>query len=173
MATAATRPTEDRATLAARVAELRNGSAMGFREIAAEMGLSRSYVSTLYHDPTGEKEKVRKTQYAGRCDECGRPTSGSNGREKAPPRCRYCVQGTTPPESRLPPDVRRRVPVRLCDLEEDVLMAGAREACRWEKGLDERNEILLAALFPSKRVYWIAEASVPPASSEVEKPEEA
>ncbi len=51
---------------------------------------------------------------------------------------------------------RRTVPVRLCDLPEEIRMTAARQACRVEPDPDERVAILLAALFPSRTVYWVA-----------------
>lgn len=61
------------------------------REIADELGISRSYAASLTHDPDGSKERERKARYAGVCEDCGGPTSGHDGRAQAPKRCRDCV----------------------------------------------------------------------------------
>lgn len=53
-------------------------------------------------------------------------------------------------------DARRTVPIRLCDLPEEVRMTGARQAIKHEPDVEERQAILLAALFPSRTVYWVA-----------------
>ncbi len=55
------------------------------REIGERLGISRSYASALFTDPEGEKYLRRRAGY-GRCEICGTPTNGSNGREEHP-RC--------------------------------------------------------------------------------------
>lgn len=57
------------------------------REIAAELGVSRSYASSLLLDPDGSADKKRKRRYGGSCVVCGAHTDGSNGSAAAP---RYC-----------------------------------------------------------------------------------
>jgi transposase len=57
-------------------------------QIAAKLGISKSYVNDLLYDPTGEKCKARKDSYRGNCLECGRPTDGSNGAARAPAYCK-------------------------------------------------------------------------------------
>lgn len=37
-------------------------------------------------------DHCRKAQYGGTCIDCGAPTDGSNGRDKAPERCRTCIE---------------------------------------------------------------------------------
>lgn len=80
--------TGGRAANAARVAELYAQGLNGL-QIAAELGLSRSYTYELLHDPEGTDAKERKTRYSGECIDCGGPTYGGNGRH-APVRCREC-----------------------------------------------------------------------------------
>lgn len=60
------------------------------KQIATQLGLSQSYVSTLLCDPTGSKDKQRKQSYGGTCQYCGARTDGSNGPRKAPRTCRTC-----------------------------------------------------------------------------------
>lgn len=60
------------------------------RQIADLLGVSRSYASELYRDPTGEKAKARKRSYGGTCKDCGARTDGSNGRANAPTQCWVC-----------------------------------------------------------------------------------
>lgn len=60
------------------------------REIASEMGVAISTVDGWLNDPLGERLATRKRSYGGTCEDCGRPTDGSNGRDKAPTRCRGC-----------------------------------------------------------------------------------
>lgn len=120
--------------------------------VAARLGIKPQTLRNILNDPDGSKDKARKASYGGRCSDCGRRTDGSNGREKAPTRCKFCTQGIRPPE----PDRRRRVPVRLTDFPLEQRLEAAHEACRYEKGELERTEILFAALTPSDRVYWVA-----------------
>lgn len=58
------------------------------REIAEQMGAAISTVNGWLMDPNGERQKARKDNYRGRCEDCGTPTDGSNGAAKAP---RWCV----------------------------------------------------------------------------------
>jgi hypothetical protein len=48
------------------------------------------------HDPTGTKAKARKTSYAGTCERCGTPTSGADGKQRAPHRCQRCKPQSRP-----------------------------------------------------------------------------
>lgn len=61
-------------------------------EISKQMDLSRSYISSLLTDPDGTKDAARKKSYSGICKVCGGPTSGSNGRSRAPSQCAKCIQ---------------------------------------------------------------------------------
>lgn len=79
-----------RRDLAARALVMRSRGALQ-REIAAALGVSRSYASSLTgRDPLGDKDRERKQRYAGTCEVCGDPTSGSNGRDLAPTLCERC-----------------------------------------------------------------------------------
>jgi transposase len=77
-----------------RVAQARGLRAQGLllREIAAEMGVAVQTVFAWLDDPDGSKLRERKERYRGSCVDCGAPTSGSDGRAKAPARCRACAQ---------------------------------------------------------------------------------
>jgi hypothetical protein len=61
------------------------------REIAVELGLAVSTVNIYRADPTGERQRERRRRYRGECRGCGRPTSGSGGRKRAPEWCRRCA----------------------------------------------------------------------------------
>lgn len=82
-------PTEERLALARRAATLR-AEGLVYREIAERLGVSRSYTSELIQDPDGSRARARKDGYRGECIDCGAPTSGSDGRGKAPSRCDSC-----------------------------------------------------------------------------------
>lgn len=82
--------TPERLALAARAREIRDGGAL-IQDIAAELGVSRSYASELLHDPDGSRARARKDSYAGVCEDCGGPTSGCNGRANAPRLCGVCA----------------------------------------------------------------------------------
>lgn len=154
-------PTQERLRKAARISELR-ASGLSYKEIAIaateEFGtpVSMSTVGNLLIDPDGRKARARKDSYGGRCVDCGGPTTGSNGRAKAPTRCRRCAQGHLDS-----PSERRTQPVTLVSLPLDLRLAGAREANRVEQGEYERMEILLAALYPSSNVYYVADGAQP------------
>lgn len=60
------------------------------RQVAAEMGLHRSYVHGLINDPDRSQEYARRRQYGRPCVDCGKLTDGSAGRPKAPERCQEC-----------------------------------------------------------------------------------
>lgn len=61
-------------------------------EIVEATGLSRSYVCELFRDPEGLLGAARKLGYRGFCMDCGKRTSGSNGRAAAPKRCLDCAR---------------------------------------------------------------------------------
>lgn len=82
-------PTTARLELAEKVAELR-ARGLTYREVAAELGISRSYASELAADPDGLRAAARKDSYAGVCEECGARTDGSMGPGKAPSLCDVC-----------------------------------------------------------------------------------
>lgn len=63
---------------------------MTFKQIAAELGLSRSAVTDAYYDPAGEKARARKAARNGTCRDCGAPTKNS-GAVIPPERCRACA----------------------------------------------------------------------------------
>ena len=63
---------------------------MTHREIAAELGFSRSTVRNYLNDPDGAKQRARRVRYQGECERCGAPTDGSNGRDAAPTLCARC-----------------------------------------------------------------------------------
>lgn len=59
------------------------------REIAAALGVSKTYASSLHTDPTGEKDKARKATYDMVCVDCGGRVSGTEG-PREQPRCLRC-----------------------------------------------------------------------------------
>lgn len=85
-----------RADRVADVAALR-AQGLTHQRIADRLGISRSYVRDLIYDPTGAKGLARKASYAGVCERCGGPTSGSNGRAKAPRLCITCTDALREP----------------------------------------------------------------------------
>lgn len=76
----------NRAMLAEAAAAMRAAGLLQ-REIAAALGVSRSYASELLLDPTGAKARARKDALAGSCERCHGPTSGSDGGPS-----RFCVR---------------------------------------------------------------------------------
>ena len=60
-------------------------------EIAEQLGLARSTVNIYRRDPDGSRHRQRLERYRGRCRDCGRTTTGSGGRARAPARCRRCA----------------------------------------------------------------------------------
>ncbi len=84
-----TGPTPERLILAARVKALRETGLLG-QQVADRLGISRTYVYELESDPEGAKGRARKDSYAGVCEVCGKPTSGSHGRRRAPTLCDEC-----------------------------------------------------------------------------------
>ena len=78
-----------RAERAAEAARL-NAQGLNGLEIAAAMGVSRSYAYGLLTDPTGEHDRVRKLRYARACVDCG-ATINTDGRATEPAtRCVPC-----------------------------------------------------------------------------------
>ena len=61
------------------------------REIAEQLGLARSTINIYRRDPDGSRHRQRLESYRGRCRDCGRLTTGSGGRARAPARCRRCA----------------------------------------------------------------------------------
>jgi predicted transcriptional regulator len=61
------------------------------REIAAEMGISRSYVAELLVRPKRISAQEQSERYGKPCRKCGRMTSGSLGRARAPEICQPCL----------------------------------------------------------------------------------
>lgn len=149
-------------TRARRLEQIRALRARGltYKEIAAELGVKPTTVRNTLYDPDGSKARARKASYAGVCVECGGPTDGSNGAGKAAMRCLPCVRGV-PVGSSARPTARRTLPIRLDELPLEARLDGARQASRVEQGTHERHEILIAALFPSATIYWIAESARP------------
>lgn len=49
------------------------------RQIADELGMSRTYADGLLKDPDGSKDRARKQKYRGKCQDCGGPTSYTKG----------------------------------------------------------------------------------------------
>lgn len=79
------------AELAARAVDLRaRGTSQ--RAIAEQLGVSVSYASGLYRDPTGSADRARKDGYRRPCPKCGTLMSGHDGPSspKAPRQCRHC-----------------------------------------------------------------------------------
>lgn len=69
-----------------------------YREIASQMGLSRSYVHALINDPDRSVELRRRERYQRPCVDCGKWTDGSNGLTGAPLRCAGCRAAHDAPE---------------------------------------------------------------------------
>lgn len=93
------RATPERIRLAEQVATFRRDG-MSHKEIAAALGISRSYASALASDPYGEQERARRDRYAGVCENCGRSTTGSNGPNLAPRFCALCAATAYAKENR-------------------------------------------------------------------------
>lgn len=79
-----------RAEKHARVVALQR-SGLTVREVALKLGMSDGGVATLINDPDGSKQRARRERYRGKCEDCGKPTDGSNGKDKAPRWCRACI----------------------------------------------------------------------------------
>jgi Homeodomain-like domain len=141
----------------AQIVELK-AKGLTYRQIAERLGLTQSGVRNIVNDPDGSKQRARRKRYQGQCIDCGEPTDGASGRAKAPMRCKWCAQGLGRPMAARP---RLRVPVRLTELPLHVRLDGVRDASRIERDPLERTAILLAALEPSDRTYWVSEAARP------------
>jgi len=61
------------------------------REIAEQLGLTRSMVASVLADPDGSKQKKRRERYRGTCIDCGGPTDGSCGYASCTLRCAACA----------------------------------------------------------------------------------
>lgn len=131
--------------------------------IAATLGVShqtaRRWASPGFAERARARSREAKQRRTGICVDCGGPTKYAghkDGNAGASLRCTYCTRGVLPPRA---PDARRRVPVRLCDLKPEALLAAAWEANRHEQNELERQEILLAAIAPSDDVHWVSESA--------------
>jgi hypothetical protein len=78
-----------RATNTAAILELRERG-LTTAEVAAELGLGHSTVRNYLWDPDGSKDRARKDSYRGTCEDCGKPTTGSDGPALAPRLCAPC-----------------------------------------------------------------------------------
>jgi hypothetical protein len=87
--------TEARLELAGRVAVLRARGMMQ-REIAAELGIPRSWAAELCNDPDGSRARARKDRLGLPCPRCGTRMTGSEGRgtRRAPKLCQACSRET-------------------------------------------------------------------------------
>lgn len=90
-----------RTELAAEVARLR-GEGLVFRELAARLGISRSYADALVNDIDGAKRRARRESYQGVCARCGGVTK-SNGTSKASPICKTCAVAVSKENARWTP----------------------------------------------------------------------
>lgn len=61
------------------------------REIAVAVDAPRSTVSSWLDPDRRAKQARRRLRYRGTCVDCGAPTDGSNGRERAAKRCATCA----------------------------------------------------------------------------------
>lgn len=82
-----------RSTRAERLAQIRALQAEGLthRQIGERIGLTESGVRNILNDPDGSKQKARRVRYQGVCEICGSPTSGCDGKAKAPRHCLDCA----------------------------------------------------------------------------------
>jgi hypothetical protein len=83
--------TETRLRLAAEAKRLRDDERLLQREIAARLGISRSYAQSLLDDPDGSKARARKESYSQPCPRCGGRISGSEGPANVSPLCAACT----------------------------------------------------------------------------------
>src|SRR5215211_8675935 len=81
-----------RAERAREIRRLRDSEGLPFREIARRLGLAASTAQIYYADPDGARQRRRRERYRGTCRACGRPTSGAQGRRKAPAYCAACAR---------------------------------------------------------------------------------
>jgi hypothetical protein len=65
-------------------------------QIAHLLDRAPATIRSYLHDPTGAKAKRRKASYAGRCERCGTPTSGADGKDRAPRHCQRCKPQSRP-----------------------------------------------------------------------------
>lgn len=78
---------------AAQVAELR-AQGLTYRQIATQLGISRSHANALVLDPDGSQDHARKQSYGRLCaNGCGRYTNGGDGPGKASRYCNHCAPG--------------------------------------------------------------------------------
>ncbi len=90
--------TTTRAERAEAVLRLRSRGLTQVR-ISDELRLSRSYVSAIVADPTGEKERRRRERYRRPCPKCGTLMTGCNGHgSSAPKLCATCAAANAPKE---------------------------------------------------------------------------
>ncbi len=80
-------PPSRRLVLAAEARRLADEEGLNLREIRERLGVSRSYAHELLNDPDGSKARARKESYRGRCEVCGKQTTGGDGPTKAPRLC--------------------------------------------------------------------------------------
>ena len=146
-----------RAELLAEATRLR-AEGLTHRQIAARMGKAHGTVRGWFSDPDGSKARALKKSYAGSCKDCGMPTDGGNGPNNQSTRCIYCARGIPRPQAAKP---RLCVPFRLTDIDPQVRVDAVLEATKREKDPDERLAILLVAIHPSDRVYWLSESARP------------
>lgn len=59
-------------------------------DTARLLGVSRSTIAAYINDPFLEKQIGRRVRYSGVCEACGGPTSGADGRDRAPKMCAPC-----------------------------------------------------------------------------------
>jgi hypothetical protein len=130
---------------------------LNHREIALELGITRSTVANIFADPDGSKQAERRKRYQGVCIDCEGPTDGSGGYNgQRSMRCKWCASGRERPRATLP---RLRVPIRLTEIPLDVRLEGVRYASYRERDASQRLAILVAAMSPSDRVYWVSESA--------------
>jgi hypothetical protein len=80
-----------RAERVARAQQLRADGLL-IREIAEQMGISKSYASDLISDPDSAKLTARRDTYRRPCSSCGKLMYGSDGLgPRAPEHCAACV----------------------------------------------------------------------------------
>lgn len=65
-----------------------------YREIGEHFGVSLKTAFDWCNDPDLERSRERKEGYRGECVECGGPTTGCNGPDKAPKVCVECLYWT-------------------------------------------------------------------------------
>src|SRR3954451_14844718 len=104
MPLAAPRPAADRTPEERRLTRRRNvllaqhhrEQGWSIAQIAHLLDRAPATIRSYLHDPTGEKAKRRKASYAGRCERCGSPTSGADGKRRAPRHCQRCKPQSRP-----------------------------------------------------------------------------